>query len=316
MIRLALVLSLLPFSAAALSLDLPAGAEQTFADSRQGAARLPVAVYAEGRVPVEEYPGRISRQAWKIADAISTWEIAVPIEAKLREAGYTVRLSCETRDCGGFDFRFAVEVVPEPEMHVDLGDFRYIAAQREVEGGVEAMSLLISRSPDAGWVQIVSVEPGEAPEDGATVGVDVAVAPDPDPDPAPAGGFDPGTLVGRLEEKGHVVLDDVDFASGTAELVEGRYDSLAELGGYLRDHPDRTVAIVGHTDAVGSLAVNVALSKRRAGAVRDRLVQRYGVASAQVSADGVGFLSPRASNLTEEGREANRRVEVVLTSTE
>ena len=50
--------------------------------------------------------------------------------------------------------------------------------------------------------------------------------------------------------------------------------------------------------------------------MRQTLVDRYGVDPAQVAADGVGFLSPIASNQTEEGREANRRVEVVLTTTE
>ena len=74
--------------------------------------------------------------------------------------------------------------------------------------------------------------------------------------------------------------------------------------------------MVGHTDAVGGLDGNVALSRRRASSVRDRLVGKYGVAGAQVTSDGVGFLSPRATNLTEAGRERNRRVEVILTSTE
>ena len=76
------------------------------------------------------------------------------------------------------------------------------------------------------------------------------------------------------------------------------------------------MVLVGHTDAEGALEGNIALSKRRATAVMERLVSVYGVEAAQVSADGVGFLSPLASNLTADGRAQNRRVEVVLTSTE
>ena len=73
-----------------------------------------------------------------------------------------------------------------------------------------------------------------------------------------------------------------------------------------------SVFLVGHTDNVGSLAANITLSKDRAKAVIDRLVEKYGVNPSQMSWDGVGYLSPIASNNTEKGRELNRRVEVVI----
>ncbi len=72
---------------------------------------------------------------------------------------------------------------------------------------------------------------------------------------------------------------------------------------------------MGHTDASGSLAANIALSERRAEAVADALVDRLGADRGRIVAEGVGFLSPIASNQTEEGRQQNRRVEVVVTST-
>jgi outer membrane protein OmpA-like peptidoglycan-associated protein len=73
--------------------------------------------------------------------------------------------------------------------------------------------------------------------------------------------------------------------------------------------------LVGHTDASGSLAANIAVSERRAEAVAQVLIDRYGVDRDRVTAEGVGFLAPRATNQTEEGRQKNRRVEVVVTST-
>jgi OOP family OmpA-OmpF porin len=87
------------------------------------------------------------------------------------------------------------------------------------------------------------------------------------------------------------------------------------LAAYLTAHPDVQVAIVGHTDAQGTLAANVALSHKRATSVVKRLVEAYGVAGQQLDAEGAGYLAPRWSNMTEEGRKKNRRVEVVLTST-
>ena len=91
---------------------------------------------------------------------------------------------------------------------------------------------------------------------------------------------------------------------------------MARLGAYLLANPDKTVALVGHTDAEGSLAGNIALSQRRAASVLERLVSVYGVPRSQMEAEGVGYLAPRLSNLTEEGRRKNRRVEVIMTSTQ
>ena len=73
---------------------------------------------------------------------------------------------------------------------------------------------------------------------------------------------------------------------------------------------------MGHTDTVGGLEANVALSRRRAASVRDRLIERHGVPAEQLEAHGTGYLAPVAPNTTAEGREANRRVEAVLLETE
>ncbi len=69
---------------------------------------------------------------------------------------------------------------------------------------------------------------------------------------------------------------------------------------------------MGHTDAVGNLETNIALSRARAEAVRLYLIERLDVDPGQVSATGIGYLAPRATNETEDGRETNRRVEAVL----
>jgi OOP family OmpA-OmpF porin len=126
---------------------------------------------------------------------------------------------------------------------------------------------------------------------------------------------DAGDIVAQLETAGHVVLADLDFASGSASLGDGPVQSLDAMVAYLLANPTRQITFVGHTDATGSLAANVALSRRRAEAAQAYIVSR-GVPAGQVAADGVGFLAPRATNLTAEGREANRRVEAVLISVE
>jgi len=102
------------------------------------------------------------------------------------------------------------------------------------------------------------------------------------------------------------------FATGASALSGARYDSLARLADYLIANPDRRVVLVGHTDAEGPLEGNIALSRARASAVRQVLIDDFGAPSDRIDAEGIGFLAPRASNATDAGRQANRRVEVVL----
>ena len=71
------------------------------------------------------------------------------------------------------------------------------------------------------------------------------------------------------------------------------------------------LVVVGHTDNVGSLDYNMTLSKQRAIAVERALVGDYGIAQTRLEAWGVGYLSPVASNQSEDGRALNRRVELV-----
>ena len=97
-------------------------------------------------------------------------------------------------------------------------------------------------------------------------------------------------------------------------LGKGPFASVQSLADFLLAHPDISVAVVGHTDSVGSQDINIALSRQRAAAVRQRLIDAYDVDPAQVQAEGMGYLAPVASNLTAEGRELNRRVEAVLLS--
>jgi outer membrane protein OmpA-like peptidoglycan-associated protein len=110
-----------------------------------------------------------------------------------------------------------------------------------------------------------------------------------------------------------LTLGDVLFDTGRAELNPGAAHPLDQLAVFMKEHAQRTVAIEGYTDSVGSDALNHALSEKRAIAVKNGLTDR-GVASNRVSARGMGEASPVASNDTAAGRQRNRRVEIVLSS--
>lgn len=293
--------------AAALTLELPGkiiGEEQR--SEVPGSYALPIGVFAGGKVPFRIVEGALDQRAYELeAEGLTTLAILAPLRAKVLAAGYEVLLDCETRACGGFDFRFATEVIAEPKMHVDIGDFRFLSAERDGE----VVSILVSRGAASAFVQITRVTPVPLADPLPTTPIDLSQAP---VKPVLAGAAALGLGV-ALDEKGSAPLDDLVFASGSAALSEGDYPSLAALADWLGANPGATVALVGHTDAAGSLAANIALSKRRAEGVVEVLVAAYGVEPARLAAEGAGFLAPRATNQTDAGRQLNRRVEVVVT---
>lgn len=296
--------------AVALTLDLPARVlgEETRSET-PGSYALPTAPFDGRSVPTREFEGALNQHAYQLdAPGLTTLALLSPLRDQVRAAGYEVIFECEARACGGFDFRFKTDVMPEPDMHVDLSDFRFLSAQK----GSEAVSILVSRSSGKGYVQITRISAVLVP----TVTVETPVDLE---DPEIPRGVDEQAqaldIASLLDTNGSAVLEDLVFASGAAALTEGDYPSLAAVAAWLEANPGGTVALVGHTDASGSLAANLALSERRAEAVAEALVQTYGADPARVAAEGVGFLAPRATNQSDAGRQKNRRVEVIVTST-
>jgi outer membrane protein OmpA-like peptidoglycan-associated protein len=116
----------------------------------------------------------------------------------------------------------------------------------------------------------------------------------------------------RDSARGLIVnMSDVLFDTGSATLKPGAREKLAKISGILLAHPGLTLQIEGHTDSVGSDEFNMELSGRRADGVRDYLAQE-GVAASGMTARGFGKTQPVATNDTPEGRQRNRRVELVV----
>ena len=110
---------------------------------------------------------------------------------------------------------------------------------------------------------------------------------------------------------GHVPVYGVYFDVDKADIKPESATALQEMAKLLEQQPRLNVAIVGHTDNVGTLDHNLLLSERRADAVVRVLVSQYRIDAKRLIPKGVGPLAPVTSNAAEEGRAKNRRVELV-----
>ena len=123
-----------------------------------------------------------------------------------------------------------------------------------------------------------------------------------------------GTDVQVIRQGNDLILNipsGINFAYNSAAVEPQFRRTLDQVGQVLGQYDRTYIDIYGHTDSTGSEAYNQDLSERRAGSVADYLETR-GVQSARIGIRGFGELQPIASNDTEQGRAANRRVEIKI----
>jgi outer membrane protein OmpA-like peptidoglycan-associated protein len=278
-------------------LQLPLGAKETY--SRVETLMSPlvaVSPYVDGGIQTATAPTHIRRSVWAFGGEQTLAEVQTGILAQLNISDYESLFFCQTEDCGGFDFRFAIDVVAEPDMRVDLRDFRFISARQTVSQQPSYVTFLLSKSPETVYVQMTEyrADPTQQQQVKETTSPEsVVLQPDDGQDAL-------------------IVLEGLEFESGSATLGSDPKNALKNLAAVMEQDPLLKVLLVGHSDMSGSLHGNIALSTKRASTIRDILIQKFGIAEERLSAHGVGYLSPRASNETAAGKQKNRRVEAVF----
>jgi flagellar motor protein MotB len=118
-------------------------------------------------------------------------------------------------------------------------------------------------------------------------------------------------MLSRIQADGKVALYGLFFDFDKATLQEASAETLEQIALLLKDNSELSVYVVGHTDMKGSLDYNLNLSKQRAETVVSTLVNKYGVSASRLNPEGVGPLVPVSSNKNSDGRQLNRRVELV-----
>lgn len=115
----------------------------------------------------------------------------------------------------------------------------------------------------------------------------------------------------KLMTEGKIVSYGIYFDVNKDVVKPQSYASLKEIAKILTDNPDVKIKILGHTDADGSDASNLDLSKRRAASVKNELVKTFGIDAARMETDGKGEAQPVAPNDTPSNKALNRRVEFI-----
>lgn len=303
--RAGLIWLALSGGAGAVDLSLPPSARLTAErDTAPDSYTAPVSVFEDGGFQTVTVEGDIARSAWRLeALGLTPLQVVRPLRSQLEAAGYDIVLDCSAAVCGGFDFRFATEVLPGPNMYVNIRDYQFVTGITGPEDAPDSVvTILASTATTAAYVQIIQAGMGSAETE-----AEQPSGPTDSPDLSGDSG-----VAAALLDQGRVVLEGFDFQTGTSGLDEEGLTSLSQLAAFLTDQPGARIALVGHTDSVGGLEANIGLSRDRAQSVRQQLIDEFSVAPTRIDAEGAGYLSPVATNRTAQGREANRRVEAVL----
>jgi outer membrane protein OmpA-like peptidoglycan-associated protein len=236
--------------------------------------------------------GKVTRIAYQAPNGRSSLEVYRNFESALKQAGFEVLFSCAEPDCGIGNV--TQSVTGDGIMNYWNGGFasRHLSAKLSRAAGDVYVSLHVANGTDSGpavQLDVVDMKPMDA-------GL-VAVNAD--------------SLAGDITRTGHASIYGIYFDTGKAEVKAESDATLSEVAKLLQKNGQLKLYVVGHTDNVGTLASNMDLSKRRADAVVAALAGKYGVSAARLASQGVGPLTPVASNDTEDGRAKNRRVELV-----
>lgn len=266
----------------------PAGGQTTVRQFDE--FELTVGPIAKGGKPskTQHLEGKIFTATYQSPPDRSVLEVYRNYEQGLTRGGFQTIFACEGVSCG--------ERQANNDAHPRLYDpsylRRYLAAKLSRPEGDVYVSLAVqaqgSGSRAEAMLDVIEVKPME--------NVDLV---------------DAAALAESMARTGHAAVYGIYFDTGKADVKPESDAALKEITKLLQQQANLKLYVVGHTDNQGALEMNLDLSMRRANAVTQALVGKYGVAAARLKALGDGPSAPVASNDNEASRAKNRRVELV-----
>ena len=236
-------------------------------------------VQQNGTVKTEKIEGKVTRIDYRDPDNRSSLERMRNYEQALKKGGFEIIYNCSKEECG-------------PEIQIEtIGYYppeRYLTAFLKRKEGNVWIGVFVAAGP---WTKIRIVE--EKPMETGMVKVTADI------------------LKKNILKDGHMAVYGIYFDTGKSDIKPESSETIKEIATLLQKNPSLQIYIVGHTDNAGKLKDNIELSNKRAAAVVKELITRYKIDASRLEAGGVGPLAPVATNDTKEGKELNRRVEIV-----
>jgi len=255
--------------------------------------------------------GKHTRIIYVAPEGRSTLEVFRNYQQALKEKNFNVLFSCRKNECGKKDGLVMIRqwLYPQDNKLKNMGqvtemafsspvDMRYLAAK--VTGAVNAyVSIFVAKETFNHFDQTFSR---------AVVLLDIIEmkAMESKMIVVPA-----RKMAREINEKGSFSLYGIYFDTDSSVVKAESAPTLNEIEKLLRENKNMKLFIVGHTDNQGAFDYNMTLSQKRGQAVMEALVKHHGINPERLKAYGVGMLSPKAANDTEQGRKKNRRVELV-----
>ncbi len=275
--------------------------------------------------------GKLSWRTYVAPEGRSPIEVYRNYEAALKQAGFNVSLTCTPQACAwrgysrpeGYTNRIA-DLAPSKRIIVSYSGRS--APPTDLLSSNNTAGLYASRTQNGATQHLLLAVGGRIANPSLTLPdkktalkdigersyIFLALMEEKAPELGNVQVFDAAAIRNKLAADGKVAFYALYFDTGKSDLKpesKPQLDSMAEV---LKANPSFNVYIVGHTDTVGELAMNLDLSRRRAQSVASALGASYAIPPARINAQGVGPLSPIASNADDAGRQRNRRVEMVL----
>lgn len=236
-------------------------------------------VQQDGTVKTEKIEGKVTKIDYRDPDNRSSLERMRNYEQALKKGGFEIVFQCGKEECG-------------PEVQIEsIGYYppeRYLTALLKRKEGNVWIGVFVAAGP---WTKIRVVE--EKPMETGMVKVTADV------------------LKANILKDGHVAVYGIYFDTGKSDVKPESGETIKEIAALLQTNPSLQLYVVGHTDNVGRHKDNMELSSKRAASVVTEIISRHKINASRLEAGGVGPLAPVTTNDTKEGRELNRRVEIV-----
>jgi OOP family OmpA-OmpF porin len=247
--------------------------------------------------------GRLNQNVYAVPIGPSAAEVFRNYQADLSAKGYGILFEAKQSDTGPNLGSFFENIGPGSQIWgYSADEARYAAAVKDAGGAKTYVALYVIEYQD-GYEPKFSPKKGQVMvrldtlEVGAITDRMVVVS--------------AAAITKDLASNGKVALYGILFDFDQASIKPESRPALDEIGKFLTENPQQNIYLVGHTDNAGGFDFNMRLSKARAEAVAADLSRTYGIQPGRMTASGVGLQAPVASNLTEDGRAKNRRVELL-----